>query len=196
MEQKYDKIVISPYSDKWPATFEAIRGILSSELQGLYCDIQHVGSTSVPHLAAKPILDIDIIIDSPASLPPLIKQLHALGYRHLGTRGISGREAFDAASASVPRSADGREWMAHNLYVCIKGCLALENHIRFRDYLRENPEVAASYAALKAKIATEPACTLESYAAAKTSFIASVLSKTGIGPEAIATIRGENKLRI
>lgn len=193
MNKDNDKalITIEPYSPHWPIAYQLIRDVYEKHLEGLYHDIQHVGSTSVEGLAAKPILDIDIIIGDESALSEIISRLQQIGYRYMGTMGIPGRHAFNAESADIPIGVpEGR--MDHHLYVCMQGTLALENHIRFRDYLRNHPEALIEYAKLKQGLAVT-AISIESYVSQKTAFITGVLQICGLGDNAIGAIRSANE---
>ena len=88
------RVVVVDYSPEWPLAFEQLKQLYTATLNGLITDIQHVGSTSVPGLAAKPVIDIDVIIESSHQLAPVVDKLAAIGYQHCGNLGIEGREAF------------------------------------------------------------------------------------------------------
>jgi GrpB-like predicted nucleotidyltransferase (UPF0157 family) len=140
--------------------------------------IEHVGSTSVPRLAARPIIDIDVVIQSRDDLPSVVKRLALLGYRHQGDIGVPGREAFARDGADdVPRDGSGRSWPAHNLYVCALSCSELRRHLMFRDWLRGNPAAAAEYGMLKRRLADIYHDDRESYTDAKTDFIEAALKR-------------------
>lgn len=142
------------------------------------------GSTSVPGLAAKPILDIDVIAGSHEGVQLAIERLAGIGYIHRGNLGIDGRETF-RATVNEP---------AHNLYVCHEGSAALRDHLTFRDYLRTHPETAEIYADLKRTLARQFPEDVERYAVAKTDFIPGILEVAGISMARIEHIRRENGL--
>ena len=148
-------------------------------------DIQHVGSTSVPGLAAKPVLDIDIIIDSQEKLLPVIEKLAELSYSHIGDLGIEGREVFKNTTGGVD--------FPHNLYVCVQGAASLENHLRFRDYLRLNPEAAMEYGLLKKELAAKFPHDIDAYIDGKTDFITNVLAEVGMDKASIEKIDLANR---
>jgi GrpB-like predicted nucleotidyltransferase (UPF0157 family) len=130
--------------------------------------IEHVGSTSVPGLAAKPFLDIDLMVADELRMAALIAGLQELGYEHRGDQGIEGREVFRRSSDEGP---------AHHLYAGIQGARALKRHVAFRDYLRAHPEAAAEYGELKARLAKEFPWDRIRYNDAKEPFVLGVLSK-------------------
>jgi len=90
-----DPIVIEDYDPHWQEQFEVLRAQIAAVLRPLAAAIEHVGSTAVPGLAAKPIIDIDVLLRSAADLPEAITRLATLGYQHRGDLGVPGREAFD-----------------------------------------------------------------------------------------------------
>jgi hypothetical protein len=95
-------VVIADYDASWPATFQQLRDRLAATLGPLAVAIEHVGSTAVPGLAAKPIIDLDVMIADRADLPAVIEQLRPLGYLHEGDLGVPGREAFTTPPAHHP----------------------------------------------------------------------------------------------
>jgi GrpB-like predicted nucleotidyltransferase (UPF0157 family) len=137
-------IIVSPYSATWPVHFAEISTHLSALLASTpYVSIEHVGSTSVPGLAAKPVLDIDIVATR-AQLDAVISALSRdPGLLYMGELGIVDRHAF-RAPGRVPEM---------NLYVCIEGCAALRNHIGVRDLLRRDLALRDEYARLKLELA-------------------------------------------
>ncbi len=137
-----DPILVAPYSDEWPEMFEALKARVENALGATGRRIEHVGSTSVPGLPAKPIIDIDVVIEGDDQLGEVVDRLTAIGYMFEGDRGVTGRYAF----ASPPGSPD------HHLYVCAEGSPELHRHILFRDYLRSHPEEAAAYGELKQQL--------------------------------------------
>ena len=87
-------MLIHEYSPGWEENFQNIKAILVDALSGLRIGIEHVGSTAIPGLAAKPIIDIDIVFNAPIDFGPVKERLAGLGYFHNGDQGIPGREAF------------------------------------------------------------------------------------------------------
>ena len=126
--------LVHPYDAAWPEWFEVLRARLQAPLAGVANGIEHVGSTAVPAMAAKPIVDIDIVVER-ADFAAVREHLARLGYVHQGDKGIPDREAFDLADAEAKRSLP-----AHHLYVCMAGCAELRKHLDFRDFLRQHPE--------------------------------------------------------
>ena len=145
--------------------------------------IEHVGSTAVPGLSAKPILDIDVVIPSRSDLAQVINRLAALGYRHVGDLGVSGREAFSTDGAQdVPRNGTGRQWPDHHLYVCSADSGELRRHLSFRDWLRCHPDRAAEYGALKLHLSQAHREDRARYTEAKTEFVEASLREATPSP--------------
>ncbi len=160
-----EAIVISDYDADWPRQFEEIALPVREAMASLGATIEHIGSTSVPGLAAKPIIDIDVVVRSTGDVQPAIDRLRALGYEYQGDKGIPGRDAFLAPRGSRP----------HHLYVVVGGTEPHRNHIEFRDELRAHPEVAHDYAALKLRLANEHQADRLGYTDGKDAFVAEVL---------------------
>lgn len=175
-------IEVVDYDPAWPDVFEQLRRRLWAVVGGSAVAIHHVGSTSVPGLAAKPIIDMSVVVKSGDDVPRAIARLATLGYVHRGDLGIVGREAFEAP-ADLP---------AHHLYVCPAGSLALRNHMALRDYLRAHPDVARRYGDSKKRLAVEFHDDIDGYVAGKTTFILSILKEMGFSPEQLASIRAAN----
>lgn len=160
-------VVIVEYDPAWPVVFAELRERLAKTLGETALRIEHVGSTAVPGLAAKPIIDLDIIIQSDAALPEVISKLAAIGYVHEGDLGLAGRHAFSPPS-DLPK---------HHPYVCATGNAELERHLAFRDHLRANPTAAELYGQLKRELAERFRHDREAYAVAKTAFVEDVLRR-------------------
>jgi GrpB-like predicted nucleotidyltransferase (UPF0157 family) len=134
--------------------------------------IEHVGSTAVPGLAAKPILDIDIVVRDETALAAVIEELKGMGYAHEGDLGLPGRAAFRFESEEAART---RMWPPHHLYACIEGTPELVRHLAFRDYLRKNPRAVDEYSALKQRLAARYPWDRTRYSDAKGPFITEIL---------------------
>ena len=164
-EQSNSRIIeVVEYQPNWVDEFQGYANQLRQSLDGSVIGIEHVGSTSVIGLAAKPIIDIDVVISSRVVLGRVLQRLATIGYKHVGNDGIPGREAF--------------EWPGerrHHLYVCAVNAHNLYNHLIFRDYLREHHEVADTYGQLKKRLAQQHRQDAESYCEAKTGFIRQIV---------------------
>ena len=160
---------ISEYKDSWPEEFNEIARFLGTYLP-LGIQIHHVGSTSIPGMPAKDIIDIDIEC-SRGSIHQIIAHLAEAGYEHLGDQGIPTREAFhpcDDSAASRLRS--------HHLYACEADSPELHRHTAFRDYLLANAE-RAEWLAIKKRCADDCAKSRDAYIENKAASYEVVLSE-------------------
>lgn len=167
------------YDPAWPEMFESIRAELEEALQAVPVHaIEHVGSTAVPGLAAKPVIDVDVVVDR-EQLEPALRALEAIGYQHRGDLGVPDRHSM-AAPDDAPR---------RHVYVVVEGSLALRNHLGVRDVLRTSPAVRAQYGQLKRELSQRDFTTPDEYVAAKSEVLQKILEEAGIGPEERAAIK-------
>lgn len=145
-------MLLQPYTPTWASNFEEIKKILNQEMPDYILDIQHVGSTSVPNLSSKPIIDIDIIFRKNDDFEKIKNSLEQLGYYHNGNQGIEGREVFKRNGKQTHEILDK---ITHHLYVCKHDAVELQRHILFRDYLRKDELTRNYYEKLKYEIAAE-----------------------------------------
>lgn len=172
--------------------FEKINQVIKQELKDLEIEIEHVGSTAVPGLFAKPIIDIDIIIKNKDLLKEVTVRLNRIGYIAKGEQGIAGRFAFRQNSGITPCTNAKYKWQPHHLYVCYADSLALKNHLLFRNALRKDKDLVLKYADLKKSLTENPKITREEYTIQKTNFIVSVLSLAGLDKAELKQIRDAN----
>jgi GrpB-like predicted nucleotidyltransferase (UPF0157 family) len=125
--------------------FAALRCVYINSLDKLVERVEHVGSTAVPNLRAKPILDIDIVMPSYEVFPEIVAHLRNLGSAHNGDQGIREREAFQPLDNLAPYTSPPRKWMSHHLYVCPANGLELRRHLNFRDALRAQRDLRQEY---------------------------------------------------
>lgn len=176
-------IVVVDYDPQWPEVFERLRSTVWPAVRDIAVAIEHVGSTSVPGLAAKPIIDLSVVVRDDSDLPAAIERLAMLGYVHRGNFGVDGREAFDSSAGSP----------AHNLYVCPRESPSLANHLAVRDYLRAHPETAAEYGELKQQLAKRFPHDIESYIDGKADLLLRVLRAAGLTAARLAEIERVNR---
>jgi RimJ/RimL family protein N-acetyltransferase len=162
-------IAIVPYDSNWPVAFAAERDRILAALGSLARRIDHHGSTAVPGLAAKPIIDIQVSVVSLQPLTPLVSALAALGYVHVP-------HADDEICPFLHRPA---QWPhTHHVHLIQAGGAGERRTVAFRDYLRDHLETAREYAALKRQLASAHGVSTfmarEAYAAAKTPFVTRV----------------------
>ena len=139
------KVVVLPYDVAWKSAFEEIKSEIEETIGDLIIGIEHIGSTSVEGLFAKPCIDIDVIIQDYSALTAVVDGLKSIGYIHEGDLGIPDREAFKYSGKA--------HLQMHHLYVCPKYSEELHRHITFRDFLRSNPEAVKKYSLIKEKAA-------------------------------------------
>lgn len=170
-EMRTSYVTVIPYSDQWERDFLKIKDEIKSALGELAERIEHVGSTSVRGLSAKPVIDIDVVISDSSVLSDVIAALGRIGYQHEGDLGITGREAF---------RYDGKDHLQkHHLYVCPNDSSELKKHIAFRDYLRSHPEAAAEYSRIKEEGAALYPEDIDRYIEYKTPFIEKIYREIG-----------------
>jgi GrpB-like predicted nucleotidyltransferase (UPF0157 family) len=160
-------VIVVDYDPAWPVQFRSLRGRIASVLRLMASAIEHVGSTSVAGLAAKPIIDIDVLLSSSSYLSAAIDRLATLGYVHQGDLGIKEREAFFSPLGAIP----------HHLYVCPPHCGEFRRHMAFRNYLRTHPTDAAEYGELKKSLALRLRDDREAYLAGKIEFVTTLTSR-------------------
>ena len=165
-------VAVLPYDEQWKQDFLKIKAELADALGQLAVGIEHVGSTSVQGLSAKPVIDIDVVIPDYTMLNDVVSALGEIGYQHEGNLGIAGREAF---------KYDGKEHLkTHHLYVCPEDSLELRRHVAFRDYLRAHPEAVREYSRIKEEGAKQYPDDIERYIEHKSPFIEKIYAEIGI----------------
>lgn len=163
-------VFVEEYNPFWSDEFKKIKTELMSVLLGKVISIEHVGSTAVKGLAAKPIIDIDVVIDG--NFDKVREALKTLGYYHEGDLGIKGREAF----AYVNKE----HLMLHHLYVCNFDNGELHRHLSFRNHLRQNEEDRIRYSNIKKIMAKKYPYDIDSYIKGKQSVIEEIYEKCGL----------------
>ena len=164
--------MIAPYDPGWPRAFEDERGRLAAALGTVANRIEHNGSTAVPGLAAKPIIDIQISVARLSSFDAYAQPLAALGYTHV-PHADDDRCPFFHRPAAWPHT--------HHVHVVETGGEEERRTLAFRDYLRHHDDLAREYEALKralaARVGFDAAPAREAYAMAKTAFVERVLAR-------------------
>lgn len=175
-------IVVENYNPEWATWFQSLQSQIWPAIKECAMSIEHVGSTAIPGLAAKPVIDMDIVVEDVNRLQAAIRSLESIGYTHRGNLGIEGREAFRVPQGSIK----------HNLYVCTKDCSALKNHLFLRDHLRASQQSRDLYGGLKQQLAST-AVSIDEYVEGKTAFIVEVLSKSDLSAQELENIRKSNE---
>ena len=166
------RVVVLPYDAKWKTDYEKIREEIETAVGDRIVGIEHVGSTSVEGLSAKPCIDIDVIIKDESAFLDVAEGLEKIGYIHEGNLGIEGREAF--------RYTNKPHLQTHHLYVCPQYSRELYRHITFRDFLRKNPEAVKKYSAVKEEAARLFPNDIGGYMAYKSSCIEELYTLCGL----------------
>lgn len=174
MADRYrDGITVEPYSPDWARQFCLVADALEAALAGLpVASIEHVGSTAIPGLRAKPVLDIDVIVARDV-VPDAISALERAGYAHRGDLGLTDREAFEAPD----------EAPARNVYLCVAGTLHVRNHLAVRAALRAHPALRDRYGRVKQRLASEPDMDIRHYIAGKSAVLQDILAVSDLTAE-------------
>lgn len=154
------EVRLEPYDPDWPAAFAAERERLLAALARHALAIEHIGSTAVRDLPAKPIIDIAVTVTGFQALPALIRAMAAAGYTHKGEYGLPGRQFFVRGEPAT-----------HHVHLVEPGSPLREDWIALRDHLRLHPADRAAYAALKRELAARHARDRASYTKAKDPFL-------------------------
>ncbi len=176
-------VLIVDYDSRWPALFEEEKARILTALGPWVADVQHVGSTAVPGLAAKPIIDIMVAIGRSDEMILCITPLITLGYECLGEYGIPGRIFFrkrtDRPAPGQMHRGIGR---THHVHMFPAAHAEWGRHIDFRDYLRAHPDVLRDYESLKRELAAQFPTDMEAYTDAKTEFIRGIEAQAAAAP--------------
>ncbi|QDT96042.1 dephospho-CoA kinase/protein folding accessory domain-containing protein [Gimesia aquarii] len=155
-------IIIAEYTTAWQEMFVTESLCLNNALESVLISIHHIGSTSIPGLAAKPTIDMLAVVQSLNELDTLNHVMSDLGYVAKGELGIVGRRFF------AKGSDDHR---THHVHAYEEGHPEIESHLDFRDYLRSHPDQVSCYAELKSKLSEQHRNDVEAYIEGKSSFI-------------------------
>ena len=167
-----NNVIVLPYDRAWKFAFEEIKREIEEAVGDFIIGIEHVGSTSVEGLSAKPIIDIDVIIKDYSLFDAVVSKLEAIGYIHEGNLGIKDREAFKYSGKP--------HLQQHHLYVCPQQSKELYRHITFRDFLLNNPDAVKKYSAVKEKAAQLFPNNIEKYIAYKSPCIEELYKLCGL----------------
>jgi len=162
-------MLVVPYDPLWPRAFKAEADRIERACVGLPIQLEHIGSTSVPGLSAKPVIDILAGVPSRAKREHYIAAIRSLGYEHVGAYGLPGRDYFRRGS---PRT--------HHIHMVDESSALWADWLMFRDFLRASPETAREYDALKRELALTFADDKNKYQDAKGPFIRSVLRRARV----------------
>lgn len=157
------KVFVVPHDPEWKVTFDRESQSIREALGDFPIELHHIGSTSIPGILAKPIIDLLGSVEDLNALDEHNPVMEGLGYQAKGAFGIEGRRYFRKCDASGNRS--------HHLHVFEQGSRHFERHIAFRDFLRTHPAKAAEYSELKARETAAGNVTSDAYMDAKGPFM-------------------------
>jgi GrpB-like predicted nucleotidyltransferase (UPF0157 family) len=158
-----EQIVLVPHDAEWSDAFEREADLIRRALPGASIELHHIGSTAIPGIVAKPVIDMIGVVSTVEVLDVNADRLVAIGYEAMGEFGIVGRRYFRKDSRDGART--------HQLHAFGTGSPDIQRHIDFRDYLRAFPDVAVAYEELKLALARRSGPDIERYADAKTEFV-------------------------
>jgi len=155
--------VLVPHDPAWAEEFGREAGAIAAALGDVLLEVHHIGSTAIPRIVAKPVIDILAVVTAAGPLDGRAPRLEALGYRGLGELGIAGRRYFRKERAPGIRT--------HHVHAFAAGSPEIRRHLDFRDYLRTHRDAAKAYAALKRDLARRHPGDRRAYSEGKTEFI-------------------------
>jgi len=184
MHKPSEPVIVEEYNPEWSAWFDRLSSFFESNLGQYILRIEHVGSTAIPGMVAKPIIDTDVVIQL-SEFEEVKLRLEAIGYLHVGDLGILSREVFDLTNLELKQQLP-----PHHLYVCDIHSVELHRHIAFRDYLREHSEVANEYSKIKIHLVKIFSGDREKYIQGKDSLVRAILE------DALRWIKDQNSPKI
>ncbi|TDO58260.1 GrpB-like predicted nucleotidyltransferase (UPF0157 family) [Kribbella sp. VKM Ac-2571] len=176
-------IEVVEYDERWPQRFEELRQLYADTLSASgvpVMAIEHIGSTAVPGLAAKPVIDCDIVV-AEQDVPAAAATLGWLGFDSLGESGVPLRWAF-----KEPKRLAGT-----NTYVVVEGSLPLRNHLAVRDILRSDPVLRDEYSEVKRRLGASE--NIDEYGQGKNVMIQKLLAAAGLSDERRASHDADGK---
>lgn len=171
-----DPVVVQAWDPAWSRRYDRERAAITGIGDRRVVDVAHVGSTAVEGLHAKPIVDLMVGVDAPAATRPVADRMRALGYAY---RDDPGSDNHDGHMFLLRRADGQRRVHAH---VVVHGARWWRDHVAFRDLLRADPRLRASYRALKLRLAGDHADDREAYTDAKTTFVIDALTRAARSP--------------
>jgi len=187
------KFIVEPHNPKWLSQFAEVRKQLQEILKDVpIVAIEHVGSTSIPGLPAKPILDIDIIV-ARSSLELARSALVGAGYLDAGELNVPGRWVMrQPASDFQQETKGGIGVMKRHTYVCVEGCLSLRNHLDLKRVLLEDEELRKEYGNVKLELREKEFVDMDEYCRGKNEVMFKILRKAGWTEDELEEVRKAN----
>ena len=167
-------IDVVPYDPAWPEKYEQEARLITQLFTDLLVSIHHIGSTAIPGIQAKPVIDILVVVQNIDQVDDFNPAMIQLGYTPRGEYGIPGRRYF---------KKDAQGFRSHHVHVYPQGHKNIALHLNFRDYLRAHHEKAQAYSKLKEKLAQQFREDSQGYTEAKTDFIEGINRRAAIWRE-------------
>ncbi len=158
------RVYLEPYDPRWAAEFAREAAAVEGALGEVLFAIHHIGSTAIPGICAKPIIDILAVVRDVTLLDERAKEMEALGYEAMGEFGIPGRRYFRKDNTAGVRT--------HQIHAFRDGSHQIQRHLAFRDFLNHHPDCAERYDALKRRLAELHPADVSGYTEGKDEFIA------------------------
>jgi len=158
-----DRTFLVPHDPRWAQLFDGERQRLSSTLGAEALKIEHIGSTAIPGMCAKPVIDMLAVVADVGAIDARDAQMRALGYESMGEFGIAGRRYLRRDNSAGERT--------HQVHAFQRGSPHVRRHLAFRDFMRAHAEPAEQYAALKRRLADAHPNDIEAYMDGKDGFI-------------------------
>jgi GrpB-like predicted nucleotidyltransferase (UPF0157 family) len=171
--------VVVPHDPRWKMAFEDEAKAIRHVFENLPVQVHHIGSTAIPGILAKPIIDLLGMVSTLADADAKARALESLGYEAMGAYGIEGRRYF--------RKIDSNGTRTHHLHVFEEDSPNVERHLAFRDYLIAHPEVAQEYSSLKERLTRGGAPNWDAYLGGKDPFV------SRIEPQAVNWFRKQKR---
>ena len=163
------RVMVVPYDPQWPAAFERAAREVKAALGESLLAIHHIGSTSIPGIHAKPIIDMLAVAGDLLQVVERAERMREIGYEVMGEFGIDGRRYFRRDNAAGVRTEHVHTFAAESPHV--------RRHLAFRDFLRDHAELAQEYAQLKQRLAAAHPLDIEAYMDGKEAFIRQTQAK-------------------
>jgi len=157
------RVTVVPYDARWPQGFGAASAEVAAALGANLLQIHHIGSTAIPGMCAKPVIDMLAVVADVGAIDARDAQMRALGYESMGEFGIAGRRYLRRDNSAGERT--------HQVHAFQRGSPHVRRHLAFRDFMRAHAEPAEQYAALKRRLADAHPNDIEAYMDGKDGFI-------------------------
>jgi GrpB-like predicted nucleotidyltransferase (UPF0157 family) len=162
-ERHLQQVIVVPYDPLWPSLYEQAAAELARALGSNIIAIHHIGSTAIPEIHAKPIIDLMPVVRALAAVDERADAIQHLGYEPLGELGIAGRRFLRRFNAAGQRT--------HHVHVFSEGSPHVQRHLAFRDYLHAHPTPAQQYSELKQRLAAAHPDNWNAYCDGKDEFV-------------------------